>query len=165
MGRGRTIVISLSVLGILAGAGTAGWYFWEQHNRERAKEAAQAESDRRQEIADHDATPPIDTSIADITKTFADNEVAARAQWIGNVVRVSGVVDQVTFFQLADGERPAVMLRSPRGFPCVFPDDIGAKERLAGLRGGQRVTVRGVCRATTEQPLRPFLVRCVLEDW
>lgn len=85
---------------------------------------------------------PVDVSASALEAAYAANEVAADNQYKGKVLRVSGVVDDISKDFL---DKPHVRLRSDRilgGVRCSFSKDAGGS--LAQLAKGQRVVLRGL---------------------
>lgn len=75
-----------------------------------------------------------------IHKTFLENEALADETFTGRMVEVTGKLMRVQ----REGGGYAVLL-SPKTVPLLFGFDRSARSRLAKLKAGESVTIRGVC--------------------
>jgi hypothetical protein len=102
----------------------------------------------------------VEVSAVQLERNYADNEVAADAQYKDKVLRVSGTVDEIRKDIL---DEPVLTLRARNQFNtvhCSFDGD-GANASLASLRKGQKVTVRGLGSGYILGS--PMIKRCVVE--
>lgn len=119
----------------------------------------QEHKDRQDADEVESATDVIDVTARELEKAYAENEVAADERYRGKVLRVSGVIDQISKDALGE---MVVMLRSPNvmgGVHCTFDDK--QKSQVASLKKGQKVTLRG--RGTGVALGAPTLSSCSVD--
>lgn len=87
--------------------------------------------------------PPIEIPVNDLVRAYTNNEVAADEKYKGRTLKVTGNIDTIGK-DIVDS--PYVTFESVSIIPtvqCMF----GSKDikELAGVRKGQRLTVKGRC--------------------
>ncbi|HKB05069.1 MAG TPA: hypothetical protein VKD90_22790 [Gemmataceae bacterium] len=149
--------LSVGFVAVLVGV---GWLFlgkqlekkFERMGAEIEADAAKEEAKRQKELAkaadEVKAANPdgvIRVSAAQFYKAYDDDEDRADRFYKNKVIEVTGVVHELNF----RGEVYTVMLKGGADefetVDCSFAKDPGVRERLAQLRPGQTVTIRGKC--------------------
>jgi hypothetical protein len=119
--------------------------------KEGMEQAAKAEAERKTELAKapqqvKNATPDsvVRVNAAQFYQLWDDDEDQFDRLYKNKVVEVTGTVDELNF----QGDTYTVMLKAGADgetVDCQFAKDPGVRERLAQLRPGQAVTIRGKC--------------------
>jgi tRNA_anti-like len=161
--------MSVSFVAVLIGI---GWLFlgkqlekkFERMGAEIEADAAKEEAKRKVELdkATKDvqaatADNVIRVSAAQFYKAYDDDEDRADRFYKNKVIEVTGVVHELNF----RGDVHTVMLKGGANefetVDCSFAKDPAVRERLAQLRPGQTVTIRGKCLGGTSH-----LEACIL---
>ncbi|MDX1408520.1 MAG: hypothetical protein R3330_10315 [Saprospiraceae bacterium] len=129
------IVLVLAAIGV-----GVGIYMWNKPHRNIAK------------------TKPAQTVTAsNLVKSYQDDEEAANARFLGQVVQVSGIVRQI---QPGDDGTTQILLSSDdlmTSVSCNLQEDQTAGAE--GLRSGDQVTINGECTGIL---MDVVLERCVI---
>jgi len=105
------------------------------------------------------AGPAVEVDSVELAKAYADNEVAAQAQYGNSPLIVSGTIKAIELDMM---DKPVVVLPGTDEFTSVqasFGDD--AAEVTAGLKKGEQIKVR--CASVTEVMGSPMLDDCAVE--
>ncbi len=107
-------------------------------------------------------TAPFETTFRKLVLAYNDNDAKGDNEFLGKKLRVSGRVLRVQragtgkalhyllrlYADSSEDRFPGVVILTDKMAPAfVFPAD--ARERLAKLEGGQKVTIEGVCEGRT----------------
>ncbi len=87
----------------------------------------------------------VDASISatEIYKAFSEDEQAAQTKYLGKVVQVSGIIDEM--YEDEDGAM-VVILRSSSSEPiAVITLESGESENLKKYREGQAIEIKALC--------------------
>jgi hypothetical protein len=125
---------------------------WDREDKDFAAEVAKEEARHKADIAqaakDVQAASPdavIRVSAAQFYKAYDDDSDRADRFYKNKVIEVTGVVHEVNF----QGDVYTVLLKGGpqehETVDCNFAKNPEARERLAQLRPGQTVTIRGKC--------------------
>jgi hypothetical protein len=110
---------------------------WTKREAERAKAAA--------EVKAAGAGAVVRVTAAQFYKAYDDDEDRADLTYKNKVIEVTGTFHEVDF----TGDEFTIMLRAGQEefetVDCNFAKDPGVRERLAQLKPGQTVTIRGKC--------------------
>jgi hypothetical protein len=166
------IGLSVSVVAVLFGL---SWILiikhWEKKidkfDKEIEAEMAKAEAERKKELAKAASevqaageTGALRLTAAQFAREYEDNEENADRKYKGKVLEVTGIVDQVDFFQ--NTEVYSISVRGIKNglvevlLDCQFARTPDNHARLSMLKPGDQVTIRGKCTGHTT------LVACVL---
>jgi hypothetical protein len=164
--------LSVSLVALLI---AGGWFFWlrkvdkdlerdmaedarqeAEWNAERAKEKAQAVKDVQ---AAGGGAGVVRVTAIELARAYDQDEDQADARFKDRVLEVTGTIRSVDLDD--DGDAYVVLLRGIRDGPvdCGFAKDPAVRERLARLKPGDTVTIRGKCLGGG-----PTLEACVLVE-
>jgi hypothetical protein len=120
---------------------------------ERKKERAKAAG----EVQAAGAGGAVQVPAGQFAKAYEDDEDRADALYKNKVIEVTGTIDEVDL----DGDTYAVVLKAGRGrtADCSFAKSPEVRARLAQLKPGDMVRIRGKCLGGT-----PSLEACVLVE-
>lgn len=102
------------------------------------------------------AGPPVEISARDLSAKYAENEVAAKQEFDGKTLVVSGKIDSI---ELDFSDKPTVMMPGHEDFTSVhigFTDE--AQTKTAALKKGQDLVV--TCTEISEVMGSPMLDGC-----
>ncbi|MDX1477174.1 MAG: hypothetical protein R3301_05680 [Saprospiraceae bacterium] len=131
----RLIRIALVLAAIGVGVGV---YMWNKPHRNIAK-----------------AKPARTTTAAALVQTYQDDERAANAQYLGEIIQVSGTVRAV---ETSDDGTSQILLASDDLMASVSCN-LQADQDVSGINPGDEVTVKGECTGIL---MDVVVERCVL---
>jgi hypothetical protein len=141
------ILISLVWIGFIAYTTYEAEQGAKQVQAQMAREESEREAERATAAAEVRAAAAggaIQVTAAQFYKAFDDDEDRFNARFKNKVIELSGTMDEVSFV----GDTYTLMFKTGADretVDCEFAKDPDVRDRLARLKPGDRVTVRGKC--------------------